>query len=664
VAATRAELNQWSFDERSTLEAEVLAHGGTMVERFYLRYPTTVLFFAPSIELQAVFVAAQIGRTAKPVDYLVYGNLDTRSVVEALADTLDVNIGIQRARLRKSDLPTSWQLDEKRQFLFRAWRDMHARQTVAGGTVLGFPLAVGNDRPMTFAVWGEDGPIDPAFFFERLRVSSSLTTAEATQWDDLKASVLSQQGKIFKPDLDSSRLTRDPTGVAATDQAFSDYTYPHSVLRIIVDPDTQASAWSALGRRQVDTHLHRVEDLATLRKIQLQTQGQAATEDDLLDGEATTLASNTGLHPFRFMMSDWRNTFQLQALIEFYLGFPMPRDLSANLPSTYPKYELLDLVTIEDSKLICKTTTGKSDLIFVQIDDFRLVGGSIPAYKRHGLILSGSHKGEPWEMLDTYRGMLFVVKAGRIIGAYLFSSFTSRHHKLTQIQKRTSIQGNVVYGFYSVTSVSTPGINYSFLVTRSPTDLKGGKGSLPGLTYFDPGATGVAARTKGSIMIHRGLESKVGTGSEGCQVSPFFYDFRHDLIKAVLDDPVENARIAGCRGNSVPDLEKLARMTEGESKEYYHKVVTQLNQDAAELTQQEEWNDFYDPPTDPARGDGDCECTFDAFNKHYAAVVRALDELAKGAPDDEFVRPPEWNGILYGAYVLIRPDEKHVGWTP
>jgi hypothetical protein len=140
---------------------------------------------------------------------------------------------------------------------------------------------------------------------------------------------------------------------------------------------------------------------------------------------------------------------------------------------------------------------------------------------------------------DEYEGMLFLLNEGEVIGMFPWTSYTSRDYPTEGAEAAllSSIRGNRDYDFSSFRSLKTF-INFALKVVDSyetsydgvrearyyfsdpPTDDSAAVGS-------DPGVAG-----KLYIRLHFG-ESRApndGTGSAGCVVSPFFYNFRDPLI--------------------------------------------------------------------------------------------------------------------------------------
>lgn len=128
---------------------------------------------------------------------------------------------------------------------------------------------------------------------------------------------------------------------------------------------------------------------------------------------------------------------------------------------------------------------------------------------------------------DHYDGMAFVVDEGRVQGRVRFTSYTSRTNAFTS-QGSSSVRGNRGYYLSSYRSGKSF-INYTFAVVdpdQYPSDV------VQEARFYFPTQVTRDADGKGAIRIHLGNTTMPngGTGSEGCIVSPLFYELRRQII--------------------------------------------------------------------------------------------------------------------------------------
>jgi hypothetical protein len=693
--------------------------GGTATDLLLGAFPTLRVFLRPEMPteqtkirdmLHAVGCAgrtAYIGHSApedvqslNPVEYIVYNNLSLSSVIDALKDRVDGNPEMIKRHLDRASLPHSgtdaWSEPDKTSFLFFVMVLDAIPIPVTAGMILGRPPSQAG-QALGIEVRTEHGAIDPAYFVQLLQLNRDasgfgLSPEDEARWNSLRNSTLSATGKIFKPTVATDRYAQLANPIPITDSTYDQFILPYSVLKRAnsfflgafyeYDDNTKAQ-WLALGQRQAALYMQRLQDLASLRQFQLRNGGQHLTEDDLIRGEQTALTANPSWIPFRFVDADWRNTFQLQAVAEFYLNYTTPRDLAASpqtdtTASGYVQLHPHLSQTLANNALCGAPTGGRSDLWLIQIDDFRLIGGSIPSYKAWGRRTVGegaSAKRIWWSMPDSYRGMMFGMKGGELKFRYLFSSYTSRAHpgtSLAAVRKRSSIRGNWVYGFRSVASGGKESINYSFKVTVSPQSPSNLGDPFDGRTYFDPGTAGVRAQEKAQIMIHRGLESHSGTGSEGCQVSPRYYDFRRDLINVVLADTADYNRLKSCvstqeggSNNPIEDLKAIRFADHTRSVEYYRLSVGEIEKKVVSVEEVDAALDAYDQLIQEGNPPTGLENQEDCMEWIFLEVIRQRkSQLESTHCDSQAIERAEWDALIVGSYVLIRPDEKHIGWLP
>jgi hypothetical protein len=632
-------------------------------DTLFSRFPRINLYLDTDDELNPL-----LPPNVKPIQYFVYRNLEPVSVYEALKDKLVARVITEKVT---SKLPSSLNTAAvKPLFAFFFFWVTNQAIRVSVGDLLGTANTVAGERVLGLDVWHYDGPIDPVYFFESIKGNSLFPTEEEQRWDQLRG-VLSAQGKIFSPTVDSDRAAFRPDGISFESDDYKTHALPYPVLkqlRTLLPWDAANRVqselkWRTLGHQQKGVYRGRLLMLAALRKIQTSNEagrpGPNASDEALLADEVAALQSHPEVvAPFRFNNADWRNIFQLEAIAEFYLNFvePLKEGAKPIAPSeSNLKVDLLDAKTLPGLPAVARTSDAplcrgtSSDLYLVQIDDFRLVGGLLPQQKLRGLKPNGS----PWAARDEYRGMMFIVKQGEIKGKFRFTSFTSRKHR--KLQQRTSIAGNREYGFFSKISSSKHGINYSFLVVDAASWVPSTK--LPGRTFFEPT---VAEGTKGSIMIHNGYET--ASGSEGCQVSfRYFYPFRQMLIETVLGDLGEIRRLETCypdtldpaHDSAIPDLQEIARQSHDHSVAYWRDADERCEAlDVEGLT-----------PSGDLAAPLAMECITD-WNLSLDVVaekLQAMREDMAAAPDVAYVLPAEWDGAIFGTYYLIRPTERHVG---
>ena len=150
---------------------------------------------------------------------------------------------------------------------------------------------------------------------------------------------------------------------------------------------------------------------------------------------------------------------------------------------------------------------------------------------------------------DHYDGRLFIIFEGIIHNrGHSWSSYTSRHPAFGH----GSIRGNKQYSFVSARAAGHDNINYAFHVREwaAPTNIPPfndvhafGRGngwgfnppapSMKGRNYFVTPATN---DPKNQIFLHYGRTRSRGdgndySGSEGCLVSPAFYQLRNTIIE-------------------------------------------------------------------------------------------------------------------------------------
>jgi hypothetical protein len=217
---------------------------------------------------------------------------------------------------------------------------------------------------------------------------------------------------------------------------------------------------------------------------------------------------------------------------------------------------------------------------------------------------------------DHYDGALFIVQDGHVTNPIRWTSYTSRDNAG---QSLSSIRGNTAYSFSSFrspfnpqkpTSGGPPFRNYCFKVIDKDATYDGVREAR---FYF---ATPVTADSvvalalpqdggggKTTIRLHAGTRtnSTGGTGSDGCAVSPSFFQLRDELIRLYL---AEYLRI---NGEEDREVTKLLGKGLAESKTLW-------------------W--------DTQNGTG-----------------KAADRLAES----------QWRDKIVGTLWLIRPDEKPLG---
>ena len=626
-----------------------------------------------------ILPAPKIKFTDLEIEYFRLSNLDKDTVVDLLTST--------RSELNnKSLLETSMRLDRNyplyetiagydekwKKFQFLLFKELNIHIPIEKGTSIGSPApsrVVSGDWDIEFHVIGESGPVDPTFFY--VHCQDLLEENERDLLDQLlRQAKLSPNGIYFTAGECYSRANL-PADIQVNSIApFETYIYPYWFLKIIkARIDEFSVTWEQIGRAQIKAYHRQLGDLFQCYKTTLRANADA-TDDELIESINDCVTSNPALDPFEFNDSDWKNIFQLQAIAEFFLNYPTPRDVStspvlpgdpqynSNDPSTYEKVDLLNHVTLTYGSDPLEPDT---DLFLVQIDNFALVGGTLDPKVNKGMDQ------------DRYEGMMFIIKNGEINDKYQFSSFTSKHNptplpndsdkkQRDKKQIRGSIEGNKVYGFLSATSGSKRTINYSFLVTDRDNLANP---YLSGAQYFfddcdvtidlDQGITTYSApkvpgypphnpHTKKAIMIHYGWWPK--NGSHGCQVSRAFFKFRRTIINLMLDDNTWKERI----GTDRKDFMKLAAaLSWREGAEIYDHGVSVYDvslagggQSIGEMSEslmfymldlmQERHPDFETPE-----------------GKLIADLKRELRE--------DPVKRAEWDRKIFGLYYLIHPGQ-------
>ncbi len=178
------------------------------------------------------------------------------------------------------------------------------------------------------------------------------------------------------------------------------------------------------------------------------------------------------------------------------------------------------------------------------------LSGEVPPLGRINLV--GDANG-----FDHYDGVAFVVTDGLITFKGGWSSYSSRALTDSRNNPRphgyfSSIRGNKIYDYASYRS-GNRFINYCFKVTdpraaydgvreaRFYFDTPVGDDSTAG-NPADPGAG------KTWVRLHHGNERSVGTGSDGCSVSPGFNQLRSAIIRPYL---AEHRELHGTPDNEV-----------------------------------------------------------------------------------------------------------------
>lgn len=160
------------------------------------------------------------------------------------------------------------------------------------------------------------------------------------------------------------------------------------------------------------------------------------------------------------------------------------------------------------------------------------IGGEVPAFDQPYNLGPNNPPSRPDDRgNDHYDGAAFVIDSGSVKGRVRFSSFTSRAHPVGD-STTSSVRGNRRYQIRSFRS-GKAFLNYCFKVEDPGRD-----DTVAEARHYFPEKVTRDLDGKKLIRLHRGNRSMANSGSnsEGCLVSPSFYELRMLLIDAYQDE--------------------------------------------------------------------------------------------------------------------------------
>jgi hypothetical protein len=264
-----------------------------------------------------------------------------------------------------------------------------------------------------------------------------------------------------------------------------------------------------------------------------------------------TLGTNP-IPVFQFNTDEMVNSFQLEAVVEFFLYWKDP-----GVSGTPPP--IIDVTTLREVNF---GSAYSIELVLIDaFNDDRLGNPALPKpdwivdpWVQDGNKCSADGPTSPYSQ-DEYNGVLFLLYQGQIKGWYRWNSYSSHRWEddsqggTDKCIMASSIQGNLEYQFWSRTSPSRAAINHGLCVfypgddpdilAMRPANVQRDLW-VPGIFYFR-GGTPVDPDGKTAVIFHFGLTKHDQAsptaekthhqynGSGGCIASPSYYPFRWDL---------------------------------------------------------------------------------------------------------------------------------------
>jgi hypothetical protein len=451
--------------------------------------------FFPASQLRSVNAALQTAGLGERLRAFVYRNVDPSS--------LGPSVGAALAAFQ----PLKDDVDQEDRLKLFVQGEFAI--SVVKGDVLAQVAAQGSPQgESSFAVWTTSGFVDPVAFF---------TALQNLLDDPTQLPVFALQFGSHWPDslLDTAANTK----AACQTRLFPYPALAEARLRLTLS----ATDWAAVGVGQ-----------------------KAIYWQQLLARAGQPIAAPL----FVFNREDMANPFQLEAVSDFFLNWPQPMTPGSPPPLAVPPPVLilaspgLHLVVVDPFDLLLTTPSTLPGPAF-----------HLALYAPQGLPCAlGALIAE-----DTYRGLLFVVHDGEIVGWFRWSTYSS-HQWEDRARVRTdddgdplllgfpigplcawaaSIQGNARYNYRAEPAEKSSFINFGFLVWDP---------SLPGESascrfYFRPGSPPVFDQDR-RIMIHNGLSADTDpknaawsyNGSASGLVSPELYKLRNLMIERHLLD--------------------------------------------------------------------------------------------------------------------------------
>jgi hypothetical protein len=233
------------------------------------------------------------------------------------------------------------------------------------------------------------------------------------------------------------------------------------------------------------------------------------------------------------------NVFQLEALIEFYLAYPRPKQTGVDVASG--PSSPVDL------------TDPSTTWHFVFLEPFldllqspEMIG---PEYSLNPVTINGVVYGP-----DRLDAVLFLLYQGVPKRWHRWTTYTA-HSSIgeTATTNQSSIVGNIPYAFKSRNASGTAAINYAFIVYDHINDAR--KEACPGRFYYDPSlADDPDGKTE--VMVHVAYTNTETNpqdynGSAGCLVSPSFMRLRDQMIGFRSPQPPLKDKIDALLGASL-----------------------------------------------------------------------------------------------------------------
>ncbi|MEL4897671.1 hypothetical protein [Crocosphaera sp. Alani8] len=262
----------------------------------------------------------------------------------------------------------------------------------------------------------------------------------------------------------------------------------------------------------------------------------------------------------------------------------------------------------------------------------------------------GPDKPDKGKGFDQYEALLFIIHNGKVYKKLRWSSFTSRN--AAKKEYLSSIKGNELYDFASVTATRSNFQNYCFRVVDRNANYDGVRKAR---FYFEPIVTPDEAapnqnpvdggKGKTGIRLHDGNRGASGSGSNGCLVSPSFYELRDQLIFLYGEDYGKFKLI------TEKDIEKqlkiwIAYGKERKTSRAYFKKYLSLKKQA---------RDEFDKKAKEI--DKDDSLTNEEKKAKKDKIKKQIDKKLLS----NILTPSDWNNKLVGTVWLIRPDERPLG---
>ena len=223
--------------------------------------------------------------------------------------------------------------------------------------------------------------------------------------------------------------------------------------------------------------------------------------------------------PYFFSREDMPNVFQLEALIEFYLAYPRPKQDEDRQGVPAGPSTSVDLTDA--------STTWHFVLLEPFADLLRSPAMIGPAYALNPFMIDGVPFGP-----DRFDAVLFLVHEGIPRRWHRWTTYTAHSWLKSPSEEQSSIVGNIAYSFKSRNASTTAAINYAFIVFDH---LDGsGKEACPGRFYYDSQLPD-DANGKVEVMVHVAYTTTETnpqdySGSAGCLVSPSFMRLRDQML--------------------------------------------------------------------------------------------------------------------------------------